>query len=458
MSHAKDDDQVGVDRQERIAREVAGRLGLVVQSRHVFVDNNRSAWRRNRKRKGWDELLAAVQAGQVRHVIAYHPDRLMRQPRDLEELLAVAEEKSVTLHGEANNRDLANPDDVFILRIEVAHACRSSDDTSRRLKSAMVDRAGDGLPHPGQRRYGYTPDGMTVIAAEAEVVKEIFAGYLDGADAAAIARRLNARGVATTQGKVWQADSVLAVLDSRHVAGIQVFRGQEVGAGSWPAIIDAGTWVEVRDRRAVRAAVWATGRQPAFYLLRGLVTCKRCGVRMAGSATGGSPSYVCSRRRRQDEARCVRRVTARYVDGFVSDAAVALLTDLQPVASAEAAGGLSEADQAAVAADEAELVELKEMWQARELSTREYRQMRRVVEERVKKLQRKTVVRPAAEVLDGMVGPGARAAWDRLQAAGDYPRMNAVLRFLFAAVLVDESHARTGEFDYSRIEIEPNPL
>jgi hypothetical protein len=36
--------------------------------------------------------------------------------------------------------------------------------------------------------------------------------------------------------------------------------------------------------------------------------------------------------------------------------------------------------------------------------------------------------------------------------------MNAVLRFLFAAVLIDESHARTGEFDYSRIEIEPNPL
>jgi site-specific DNA recombinase len=364
----------------------------------------------------------------------------------------------VTLHGEANNRDLANPDDVFILRIEVAHACRSSDDTSRRLKSAMVERAGDGLPHPGQRRYGYTPDGMTVIAAEAEVVKEIFASYLDGTDAAAIARMLNARGVPTTQGKVWQADSVLAVLDSRHVAGIQVFRGQEIGRGSWPAIVEAGVWAEVRDRRAVRAAVWATDRQPTFYLLRGLVTCKRCGVRMAGSATGGSPSYVCSRRRRQDEARCVRRVIARYVDGFVADAAVALLTDLQPVGPADAAGGLSETDQAAIAADEAELAELKEMWQARELPTREYRQMRRVVEERVKKLQRKTVVRPAAEVLDGMVGPGARAAWERLQEAGDYPRMNAVLRFLFAAVLIDESHARTGEFDYSRIEIEPNPL
>ena len=231
MSHAKDDDQVGVDRQERIAREIAGRLGLVVESRHVFVDNNRSAWRRNRKRRGWDALLAAVGAGQVRHVIAYHPDRLMRQPRDLEELLAVAEEKSVTLHGEANNRDLANPDDVFILRIEVAHACRSSDDTSRRLKSAMVDRAGDGLPHAGQRRYGYTPDGMTIVAEEAEVVREIFAGFLDGQGPEPIAQELNRRQVPTARGKVWTSDTVLSVLDSRHVAGILVFRGRRSGPG-----------------------------------------------------------------------------------------------------------------------------------------------------------------------------------------------------------------------------------
>lgn len=44
----------------------------------------------------------------------------------------------VTLHGEANRRDLSNPDDRFFLRIEVAHACRSSDDTSRRLRSALA--------------------------------------------------------------------------------------------------------------------------------------------------------------------------------------------------------------------------------------------------------------------------------------------------------------------------------
>jgi site-specific DNA recombinase len=109
-------------------------------------------------------------------------------------------------------------------------------------------------------------------------------------------------------------------------------------------------------------------------------------------------------------------------------------------------------------ADEAELAELKDMWTHRELSTREYRAMRKTVEDRISALRRKTIVRPTAEVLSGLVGPGARAAWDQLAASGNLQRMNAVLRFLFAAVIIDAHHGKPGSFDYSRIDIEPNPL
>jgi Resolvase, N terminal domain len=111
LSQAADDDQTGVDRQERICREVAARLGLNVAARHVFVDNNRSAWKRNRKRKGWDALLEAARNREVGHIVAYHPDRLMRQPRDLEELLSIADDHNITLHGQANrpHPDLPRP-------------------------------------------------------------------------------------------------------------------------------------------------------------------------------------------------------------------------------------------------------------------------------------------------------------------------------------------------------------
>jgi site-specific DNA recombinase len=61
----------------------------------------------------------------------WHVDRLFRQPRDLERLIDLADSgfRVIGAHG---SRDLSNPDDRYILRIEVAHAARSSDDTSRR--------------------------------------------------------------------------------------------------------------------------------------------------------------------------------------------------------------------------------------------------------------------------------------------------------------------------------------
>lgn len=457
ISKARDEDQTGVDRQERLCREVADRLGLVIVPGSVFVDNNRSAWQRSRKRPGWDALLETIRTGRVAHVIVYHPDRLMRQPRDLEELLTVSEEHDITLHGQANRRDLSDPDDRFFLRIEVAHACRSSDDASRRLRDAVEDRAREGRVHAGAHRaYGYAPGGMVILEEEASVVREVFARYLDGDTPHQIARSLNERGIVTAQGRLWASGPVIGLISSRHVTGIRVFRGEDFGDGDWPVIIDRGTWNEAQDRRAYRAA--ARQRPFRFYMLRGLVMCKKCGRVMAGSTNNGKPSYVCTSRDDRHQAACTRRIGARTLEAFVTDAAVELLSGLDMTGAPTATLALSQADETAISADEQELAELKDMWTQRELSTREYRAMRKTVEDRITALRRKTIVRPTVEVLSGLVGPDARAAWKALETSGDGQRMNAVLRFLFAAVIVDEHRGKPGTFDYSRIDIEPNPL
>lgn len=256
ISKADDDDQTSVDRQERLCREVADRLRLVVTSDAVFVDPNRSAWKRDRKRPGWDRLIDAMRDGRFRNVIVYHPDRLMRQPKDLEELLTISDEHGITLHGQANRRDLSDPDDRFFLRIEVAHACRSSDDTSRRIKDKLADRALDGLPHtPGRRRFGYTRDGMTVIEDEAAVIRDVYSSYLDGMSPRDIAAMLAERGFRTVYGNTaWAATTVRRLLSLPYLTGILVFRGEMIGEGTWPAIVDRGVWNEVQERRTVRGA------------------------------------------------------------------------------------------------------------------------------------------------------------------------------------------------------------
>ncbi|WTI72517.1 recombinase family protein [Streptomyces sp. NBC_00728] len=398
--------------------------------------------------------IEAVSDGQVRHILTYHPDRLMRQPHDLEQLLRVADEPDITLHGQANRRDLADPDDRFFLRIEVALTCRSSDDTSRRLRDATVDRARDGQPHGGKRRYGYDKSGTAIIAAEAAIVRAVFTRYLEGETPTSLARDLNGRNERTALGREWNADSVRALLDSHHVAGIRVFRGEEVGRGQWPAIINEGLWQEVRDRRTYRApAVSSSQKENRFYLLRGIVMCKRCGVRMAGSLG----KYLCGRSQRTDSKFCGRSVSAPTLEAFVTDAAINLLERLDVTGSNEPPS-LTAADQAAIETDEQELAELKDMWETGELKTREYRAMRKTVEDRVAQIRRKLVVRPAVEVLEGLVGPNARDSWKALKVGEEFERMNAVLRFLFGAVIIDASSTRGRSFDFGRVDIEPNEL
>jgi DNA invertase Pin-like site-specific DNA recombinase len=458
ISHARDLDQTSVDRQERICRDTAARLGLVVA--HVLIDPNRSAWQRNRKRPGWDRLLEIAAAAGVRHVVVYHPDRLMRQPFDLEELLTIADRHGIILHGKSGSRDLSDPDDRHYLRGEVAHACRSSDDTSRRLKDAMVDRARDGKPHTGARRFGYSADGMSIVPAEAEVIRWVCAAFLDGMTPHGIAADLARRGVPTVRGGRWTASQVLGILDSRRAAGIRVFRGEEIGPGIWPPIISEAMFREVQERRAYRSAVNAE-IYPArrFFLCRGLVWCAKCGRRMAGKSNGGAVArYGCyGDKERHGLEPCGRRISAGLLESFAADAAITLLERLT-VTGGESAALLSAADHAAIEADRAEIAELKDMWDRQEIRTAEYRQMRKAVEDRIRKIEAKTVIRPGAEVLDGLTGPGARAAWEALGQAGEQERLNAVLRFLFAAIRIGESRAPSGTFDYGRIEIEQNAI
>jgi site-specific DNA recombinase len=104
ISHVNDDDQTGVERQESICREVADRLGLVVDEEQVFVDNNRAAWQRKRKRPGWDALLAEIEEAIGMGTTALEADR-----KSLPSLLLVADELDKELRAryprEAATRD-----------------------------------------------------------------------------------------------------------------------------------------------------------------------------------------------------------------------------------------------------------------------------------------------------------------------------------------------------------------
>ena len=129
-----------------------------------------SAWKRSVHRTGWEHLLKRVKAGESDGIVVWHTDRLFRQPRDLEALIDLAD-KGFQVASARGARDLSDPDDRFILRIEVAHAARSSDDTSRRLKRRFQTLRANGQRTGGARPFGL-PGFVILPATEREALED----------------------------------------------------------------------------------------------------------------------------------------------------------------------------------------------------------------------------------------------------------------------------------------------
>jgi site-specific DNA recombinase len=447
--------QITVNRQKRLALLDCETLGLTVPSQNIFIDNGASVWQRNRKRPGWDELIKAAKRGEIKHIVCYHPDRLMRQPFDLEELLSISDEYGITLYGRVNARDLQNPDDRYALRIEIAHACRSSDDTSRRIKDKKQELAESGI-YGGARPYGYTANGMKVIPAEAKIVREIFARFTSGEKPYAIAVDLNRRGILAAKGGTWTETSIRRQLRCKHVAGINVFRGEEIGTGKWAAIITRPEFdfaQELLAFRSVAAQKQRDARTRRTYILRGLVMCGKCGTAMAGCS---GTVYRCSRANRQDGHKCARTLQAEPLEKFVQDAAITLLTGLAVNPKRPRTAAVETAERE-IAGDEQQLRDLHDMWINKEIDTAEYRKDRRQIQARIRENEKKTVVKvKQTEAIADLIGPGAKARWATLSDE----RKNSVLRFLFSAVIIGEGTLSRypSTIDYGRIDIEENEL
>jgi site-specific DNA recombinase len=322
LSYAPDGSLEKVERQEADCRQLADRLAWPVSEAHIFCDNSRSAWQRNRRRPGWDAMLAAIERREIDSIIVYHGDRLIRQPYDLEKLIGIADSKGVRLASVSGTRDLDNPDDRYILRIEAAGSCRASDDTSRRVRRGWAARAQQGLPvGGGKRAFGFEADGITRREAECEILAEAVERLLAGQFQGAVIRWLNAVSTTTTNG-TWTAtrvrewsgrggDEVADEIRSRmarseppteiskdlnqrgvrcpvraqwttkalrnlvlspRIAGLVDHEGTLYEA-VWKPVIDVETWEAVKALFAESAEEHPYGGRERKYLLSGVATC-----------------------------------------------------------------------------------------------------------------------------------------------------------------------------------------
>jgi hypothetical protein len=299
-------------------RMVIDRVGAVLGEE---LKDGLSAWRKGVKRPGWEALLKRVQSGASDGIVVWHTDRLFRQPRDLETLIDLADKgfRVFSAHGE---RDLSNPDDRFILRVEVAHAARSSDDTSRRLRRKFEVMREQHKSLGGARGFGYpgrdllwTPGkdqtredapmvSADLVAAEQQALRDGADDLLAGvASQGKIARRWNEAGLRTVFGNEWEPISVRTTL-SRECLGQTV----KFGATVVEPILTDRTFARLTALFAGRKR----GRQHgdpdngAVYVCSGTLRCGLCGTKLSGSVLAQQfhadgtqrAAYYCAKARR----------------------------------------------------------------------------------------------------------------------------------------------------------------
>ena len=344
-------DTTKVEDQARICRELCAARGWHVHD--VYCDNSKSAWQRNRKRKDWDRMLTDVESGKLNAIMIYHGDRLVRQPFDLETLINLADGKGIKLASPTGTRDLENGDDLFILRIEVAAACRESWSTSRRKKAQYERMRRQGLIRPGGgggRAFGFETDGVTHRPDEIAVIREAAAAVIGGSSVRSVVAELNERGVRTTAGNVMRQGSFQRTLLLPRMAGLMP---DGESAAAWEPVLDRGTWETLRALKGMRQNAGAG--KGAAYLLSGIARCGGCGHVLWSAYAANENSYRCPP---QDGGCGKVRRNRILLDAFITEAVVAQLarTD-NPAGRAPEAPGLA-AEFATLTTARAELEEV----------------------------------------------------------------------------------------------------
>ncbi len=315
--------------------------GAILDDSLVFRDDGYSGARLNRP--GLDRLRDAVRERRVDHLVLTAPDRLARNYVHQMVLLEEFEQQGCEV--EFLDRPMSqDPHDQLLLQIRGAVAEYERTLIAERMRRGRLAklRAGVLLPwtwapygyrlHPDRPR---DPGGVTLEPAEAAVVAEIFALYLEpGAGLMQVARALRQRQIHSPTGKpVWGLATLRGILRNPAYTG-QVYAGrmrfhpphirrsathpigrphdsgtavppeQWIPVAAIPAIVTQAQF-DLAQSKLSQNQSFATRNNTAHpYLLRALVSCGHCLRACIGRTPVHTPYayYVCSGKTKAAEA------------------------------------------------------------------------------------------------------------------------------------------------------------
>ena len=459
---------LGVERQREDCEHLVAARGWSTVA--VYSDNDVSAYG-GRPRPGYRQLLADIADGSVDVVVAWHTDRLHRSPLELEDYIAVCEQRNVgTLTVRAGELDLATASGRMVARMLGAAARHESEQKSERVKRAREQEARSGRSH-GHLGYGYrraesSLSGWVIHELEAVIIREISGRLLSGDSLAGIARDLNRRRVPTPAQKVgaWRGVNIRSLITAGRYCGWRGYTpatrrggrgrgrglGQLVAQGDWPPILDRRTTEQLR--LILTDPARQSGGRPgrSTYLLSGgLARCGRCGSPLAGHKDDkrGTRRYECVSQPGLDRCGSLT-ISADALDGVV---VAAVMQALSGTGATQSDGGHEgEPEQAAQMSElRQRLDELARLFGDGTITQQEWLLARAAISERLAVAQAAIRTETRSLVVENLPREEAELCshWESLNLERKRSLVQAVLR----AVVVSPAKRGGNRLDPSRL-------
>ena len=217
--------------------------------------------------------------------MVWHPDRLTRNPRELEDLLDVIEKRGLQVASvTSGDIDLSTTSGRAVARTLVAWGKHESEHKGERQRSAITAAAKRG------KRHGFTPFGWrTVVPVRPPLWTDVTEGDGGPRDrGAAVGGRVvavdragpeRARGGDVGGAGRGRSTQVRQVALRASNAGIRTHQGVVVGnEGQWPALVSADD--QERVTRLLSDPSRKKTRTGTKHLLSGVLRCGKCGGAM----------------------------------------------------------------------------------------------------------------------------------------------------------------------------------
>ncbi|MGW0039863.1 recombinase family protein, partial [Gordonia sp. NPDC003376] len=439
------------DDQERECRELCRTRDWDVAEVLCDDDIGASRWS-SKDRPAYRRLADVLRSGDV--LVTWEASRAQRDLAAYVELRDLCAERGVAWCYSGRLYDLSHGDDRFSTGLDALLAEKEAEQIRERVLRGKRASALAGRP-AGRAPYGYRPvrdprtgrtESWELMPEQAAILREAAQRILGGESGRSVCADFTARDIPTPTGSAWLSQRLRVMLVRPAVAGLREHRGEVVGPGRWPAILDRDTWDRLcalyrdPDRRM-------NDSTEVKHLLSGIAVCGVCGatVRYFDPPSARSKhinaTYVCS-----TSAVCVRRRVDR-ADEMVSEFVIATLEGLSPSA-------FTRDDPAAAAAHE-ELVALQSRLDAFTdeaasggLSASALARIEAKLLPQIAEARRRASVSPMPIPGDAL-GPAARDYWGRASVS----ERRALVRALASVTILRSTVRGPGSFDPGSIVI-----